>query len=165
LARAAALGLLASGHSFETFGGLAPCLLCLEQVAAYWWAAGIAAAGLAARRLAPGARRWPWVEALLALAFLAAAAIAVQQAGAEWKWWPAPESCSGAATVTAADIARALQGEMGRAPRCDEAPWRLLGLSMAGWDALAAAGLAALSLAATLRRSRARVQGGSAAPD
>jgi disulfide bond formation protein DsbB len=153
-ALAAALALLAIAHAFQTFGRLEPCHLCLEQRTAYWWAAAIALVGLAARRLSPAAGRWPWVEWLLALAFLSAAAIAIQQAGAEWKWWTAPESCSGATTVTAADIARAMQGTMTRAPRCDEAPWRLLGLSMAGWDALAALALAALSVAAALRRRR-----------
>jgi disulfide bond formation protein DsbB len=32
--------------------------------------------------------------------------------------------------------------------RCDEAPWSLFGLSMAGWNALASLGLAALGVLA-----------------
>lgn len=155
VALAASAAMLAAAHAFETFGHLAPCHLCLQQRDAYWTAAGVAAAGLVTGVLAPRLKARPWFAAALALVFLAGGAIAVQQAGAEWKWWPGPASCSGAATVTAADILRGLQGLDGAAPRCDQAAWRLLGLSMAGWNALASAGLAALSAAAAWRGAHA----------
>lgn len=150
----ASLVLLGIAHAFETFGHLEPCHLCLQQRSAYWSAASVALIALLIRRFAPGWKLTPWLLALLALCFLAAAAIAIQQAGAEWKWWSAPEGCSGATTVTAADIARAMMGNMTKAPRCDEAPWRFLGLSMAGWDAVAALGLAGLSALAGARAFR-----------
>ena len=38
--------LLAIAHAFETFGGLAPCLLCLQQRTVYWVAIAVAAVGL-----------------------------------------------------------------------------------------------------------------------
>lgn len=152
-ALAASVLMLAAAHAFETFAGLEPCHLCLQQRDAYWAAIGVALLGLVAGRFMP-AVRGPWFEILLALVFLAGAAVAVQQAGAEWKWWSAPEGCSGATTVTAADILRGLSGKAGRAPRCDEAAGRFLGLSMAGWNALASAGLALFSAAAALRRRR-----------
>jgi disulfide bond formation protein DsbB len=41
-----------------------------------------------------------------------------------------------------------LRGESVRFVRCDEAPWSLFGLSMAGWNALASLGLAALGVLA-----------------
>ena len=150
----ASLSMLAIAHAFETFGGLAPCHLCLQQRTAYWAAAAIAVAGLAAQRGVPALRRWPLFEILLALAFLAGGAIAVQQAGAEWKWWAGPEGCSGVRLVTTADILRGLSGKGGAAPRCDVAAWRFLGLSMAGWNALVSAGLVALSVWAAIRRRR-----------
>jgi len=156
IALAASLILLAIAHAFELFGKLEPCHLCLEQRDAYWSAALVALIGLLSARFAPGWRLTPWIEALLVVIFLAGAVIAVQQAGAEWRFWSAPESCSGATTVTAADIARAMQGNMTKAPRCDEAPWRVLGLSMAGWDAVAFAVLALLSAAAARRSFRSR---------
>src|SRR5512146_1723101 len=148
----ASLAMLAIAHAFETFGGYAPCHLCLQQRDAYWAAAAIALAGLVAHRTVPAFRRWPVFEVLLALAFLAGGAIAVQQAGAEWKWWPGPEGCSGVRLVTTADILRGLAGKGGPAPRCDVAAWRFLGLSMAGWNAVASAGLVGLSLWAAARR-------------
>jgi disulfide bond formation protein DsbB len=56
--------------------------------------------------------------------------------------------------VTTADILRGLSGKGGAAPRCDVAAWRMLGLSMAGWNALVSSGLVALSLWAGFRRRR-----------
>ena len=156
VALVASLALLGVAHGFEIFGKLEPCHLCLEQRDAYWSAALVALIGVIVARFAPGWRLTPALEALLVMIFLAGVAIAVRQAGAEWKLWSAPEGCSGAATVTPADIARAMQGNMTKAPRCDEAPWRFLGLSMAGWDALAFFGLALFSAAAAMRSFRGR---------
>jgi disulfide bond formation protein DsbB len=45
-----------------------------------------------------------------------------------------------------------MKGLMGPAPRCDQAAWRFLGLSMAGWNALASLKLAVLSAWAAIRR-------------
>ena len=41
--------MLAIAHGFETFGGLAPCLLCLKQREVYWVALGLAAVFMVAR--------------------------------------------------------------------------------------------------------------------
>jgi disulfide bond formation protein DsbB len=142
LALAVSAALLATAHGFERFGGFAPCHLCLQQREVYWGAMGVCAVGLAARRFE---RLAPWILAVLALVFLAGAAIAIQQAGAEWKFWSAPQGCSGARAATAADLARLLSNQPMATPRCDEAAWRMFGLSMAGWNALASLGLAAMS--------------------
>ena len=45
----ASAAMLAVAHAFETFGGLEPCHLCLQQRTAYWIAGGVAFAGLAVR--------------------------------------------------------------------------------------------------------------------
>ena len=142
LALAISAAMLATAHAFETFGGFEPCHLCLQQRTAYWAAMGVCMVGIAAARFAT---LRPWILAVLALVFLAGAAIAIQQAGAEWKFWSAPEGCSGARAATAADLARLLSNKPMATPRCDQAAWRMFGLSMAGWNALASLGLAAMS--------------------
>ena len=38
----ASAAMLATAHAFETFGGLAPCQLCLRQREVYWAAAAVA---------------------------------------------------------------------------------------------------------------------------
>jgi disulfide bond formation protein DsbB len=57
--------------------------------------------------------------------------------------------------VGAADLGAFLKGAKYAAPRCDEAAWRMLGLSLAGWNVLVSLGLTAFSLAAALRKERA----------
>jgi len=154
LALTASAAMLAAAHAFETFGHLAPCTLCLYQRDVYWTALPIAAAGLIAGRT-PLARLAPLAGWLLALTFLAGAGIAVWHAGAEWKFWPGPKACSGAGGgVSAAGLAALMQGAKVAAPHCDEASWRFLGLSMAGWNALVSLKLAAWSAVWSVWRMR-----------
>ncbi|HZZ35800.1 MAG TPA: disulfide bond formation protein B [Caulobacteraceae bacterium] len=153
----ASAAMLAIAHAFESFGGLAPCHLCLKQREAYWAACAVAAVGVALAFTPWEARGRRIVSALLALVFLYGAGYAIYHAGAEWKFWPGPQSCSGAATaVSAADLAAVLKGARSSAPpACDQAAWVFLGLSMAGWNALVSLGLAAVSSVAALRRAAA----------
>ena len=138
--------MLATAHAFQTFGGYQPCTLCLRQREVYWAALAVAAAAVAAGAWRPSRGAAAWIGAALALLFLYGAGVAVYHAGAEWKWWPGPAACSssgGAASAAALD--RMLAGARIRPPSCDEAQWRMLGLSMAGWNALVSLGLAGLS--------------------
>jgi len=142
LAFAASAGLLAIVHAAQTFGGLEPCTLCLWQRTVYWIALPVAAVAFAAQRTSITALLAPWIGALLAAVFLVGAGIAAYHAGAEWKWWPGPTTCSGVGgVVNAAGLARLMGGAKIAAPRCDEAAWRGLGLSMAGWNVLVSLGL------------------------
>lgn len=147
----AAAAMLAIAHAFETFGGYAPCMLCLRQREVYWAILGVGLAFMVLVRM-PGGPRWReatcWV---LALGFAAVCGVAVYHAGAEWKLWPGPQSCSGTAKVSAADMAAFLEGAKVRPPSCENAPWLFLGLSMAGWDAVIAFGLMILSGMAAIR--------------
>jgi disulfide bond formation protein DsbB len=146
LAAVASAAMLAAAHAFERFGGLPPCPLCLRQREVYWIALTAALLGLfVLRREADAPRRLPL---LLAIVFLVGAGVAGFHAGVEWKWWEAPASCAGAGPASAAAMEALLRGESVRFVRCDEAPWSLFGLSMAGWNALASLGLAALGVLA-----------------
>jgi disulfide bond formation protein DsbB len=149
-AAAASAILLAVAHGFETFGHMAPCELCLHQREGYWIALGVAVVGIVAsriRRAAPQA-----FTLLLGLIFLGEAALAAFHAGVEWRWWPGPASCTGGhGVVKPSDMMALLKGVKIAVVQCDQAAWRLLGLSMAGWNALVALalGLASLFVAAT----------------
>jgi disulfide bond formation protein DsbB len=153
---AASAAMLAIAHAFQTFGHLAPCHLCLKQREVYWAALAISAMAVAGS-LTPFASPATRIGSLvLALAFAYGAYLAGFHAGAEWKWWPAPATCSSTGQVSVADLKALLMGAAVKAPACDEAPWRLLGLSMAGWNCLASVALAGLSLTAAARPRRAR---------
>ncbi len=154
LALLASAAMLAIAHAFQTFGGLAPCTLCLRQREVYWIALGVSAAGLALGLSPATARLRPLVCAILALIFLYGAGVAAYHAGAEWKWWPGPTACSGGGGASAAALAQLLHGAKIAAPRCDEAAWRMAGLSMAGWNVLASLVFAGFSGAAALAGGR-----------
>lgn len=153
LAAAASLLMLGAAHAFETFGRYPPCELCLQQRDVYWAAlitAGIAIVFASAQGDAPLRRVF---DALLGLVFLGGAWVAAYHAGVEWKWWPGPAVCTGGhGHVSAADMARLISGERMHIVRCDEAAWRLLGVSMAGWNALISFALAIASFGAALGR-------------
>jgi len=149
-AACASAAMLAIAHAFQKFGGLLPCHLCLYQRDVYWLALCVGVAGFLL-----GYVRLGWAgrlaAVLLALIFLGGAAIAGFHAGVEWKWWPGPTSCTGGGAVNAGDLASFLAGAKARPPRCDEAAWVFLGLSMAGWNFLASLALSALSAVAARR--------------
>jgi disulfide bond formation protein DsbB len=151
----ASAAMLAIAHGFQTFGHLAPCHLCLQQRQVYWAAlvpAGLGTVVLFTPFSGPGRRI---AGAVLALIFAYGAYLAGFHAGAEWKWWPAPETCaSTGAHVTLKDLAALMGGASAPPPPCDQAAWRLFGLSMAGYNFLVSLGLTGLSAFSALRGGR-----------
>jgi disulfide bond formation protein DsbB len=147
----ASAAMLAVAHAFETFGGYAPCMLCLRQREVYWVVMGAGVLFMVLVRM-PGGPRWrPWTCWALGAVFLAGCGVAAYHAGAEWKFWPGPQACSGASRVSMADMQAFLGGRTFKPPSCEDAAWRMAGLSMAGWNALVSLGLAVLSGAAAMR--------------
>lgn len=147
-----ALGLLAAAHAFETFGGLPPCELCLTQRAVYWLAAGVAAGGLILLRFTSPEPVARFVCLALTLVFAGEVGVAAYHAGVEWKWWPGPVACTGGHTHVTLDQLKAFAaGHPVSIVRCDRPAFRLLGLSMAGWNTLIALKLTALSFISARR--------------
>lgn len=137
---AVAVAVILAAHAFEVIGGYIPCPLCLQQRYAYY--AAIPGLGLALYLLR--AELKPLALGMLlavSAAFLANAGLGAYQAGAEWKFWDPPQSCAAPATLPTLQLdAKALA----RTPvSCGVASWRLLGLSFAGWNAVASLALAA----------------------
>lgn len=151
LALAASIAMLSNAHAFERFGGFAPCLLCLRQREVYWLAIGVTLAVLALARFTslPFARVG---AAMLSAVFLYGAGLAAYHAGVEWHWWRGPAACASAATGVSASAVLEALGSVQKAPSCDSAPWRLLGLSMAGYNALISLALALVSAGTVLNR-------------
>lgn len=136
--------LLLAAFLFQHWGGMAPCKLCIWQRYPHVIAVAVGALALLSARV-------PFILAGAA-ATLATAAIGLYHVGVEQGWWQGPSTCSAGPVggVSADDLFNQIM----TAPlvRCDEIPWSLFGLSMAGWNALISLGLAALWLAA-LRRA------------
>jgi disulfide bond formation protein DsbB len=122
-----------------------PCPLCLEQRIPYFVAIPLAlVVAVAANRRAPRSVLLAGFAAL-ALALLIGMAIAAYHAGVEWHLWAGPQECSGDP-----DFGRTgsliEQLNTVRVVRCDEAAWRLFGVSLAGYNALISAALAGVAL-------------------
>ena len=82
----------------------------------------------------------------LAIAMLWNAALGAYHAGIEWKFWPGPQDCSGQISRFGSpeDLMKQLQNTA--MIRCDQAAWRFLGLSLAGWNVLVSLGLALVAV-------------------
>lgn len=153
LAAGLAIGLAAilGAWGFQLIGGYVPCELCLQQRLPYYAGLPLMAAGLALSSRAPGAARL--LAAAGGLALLASAAIGGYQAGAEWGFWPGPTDCGGGSgpVTDAGNLLAQLQST--RLVSCTEASLRVLGLSFAGWNVVAAGASGLLALAAARGRS------------
>ena len=145
LALITSIVVLGAAYAFQIFGGLQPCELCHLQREVYFIAIPVAALALAASRFGQLAAFAPWLGAVMALIFAGGMLIAGYHAGVEWHWWPGPEACTGGGRVSAAELSRLLSGGKLKVPQCDQAAWRFLWLSMAGWNTLISAKLAAWS--------------------
>lgn len=156
----ASLAMLLGAHAFEIFGKMAPCPLCLRQRDVYWAAVAMAVAGLVLWQRKPANRYLVALNVMLGLVFVTGAVVATYHAGVEWKFWEGPAGCSGGAITDLENVD--LLGTLGKklaTVSCSEAPWRMLGVSMAGYNALVSAVLAIVSfVAANKTFSNARAQ-------
>jgi disulfide bond formation protein DsbB len=136
---------LASAFASQYIGGLQPCILCLYQRVPYGAVMAISALGLGLSGATPPPRRViVGLAVLCAVAFVINAGIAAYHVGVEQHWWQGTEGCVGAGG--AARTIEELRAQILAAPivRCDEVPWSLFGVSLAGYNVLASLGLAAV---------------------
>jgi disulfide bond formation protein DsbB len=149
LAGGFSLALLLGAFAFQYLGGLAPCEMCIWQ---RWPHAAAILLGLGGGALA--LTRVLHRDMVRVLAWLAMAAIVVSgaigvfHAGVEWKLWAGPSACTGIGFVPGQDDFKPFQ-----VVRCDEAQWRLLGISLAGYNAILSFAAAAVLARLLTRRT------------
>lgn len=155
-AACASAALLAGAHLFERVGGFPPCILCLDQREAHWTALAAAIVGLLfarALKLPLGAAA---AVGALALVYAVSTGLSFYHVGVEYKFWPGPAICAaggGSDGLNIDALSAALNGPTD-APACDDVQWKLLGVSMAGYNMLASAGLFALTAFAAAAETR-----------
>ncbi len=124
---------------------LAPCPLCLEQRLPYHIVIPLSLLMvIAAIVRAPRALLTVGFVAIM-VAMLGSAALGAYHAGVEWRWWPGPTECSGPISDFTAKGPLLDQLRSIHVVRCDEAAWRFLGLSLAGYNVLISLALAAIA--------------------
>ncbi|GHA43297.1 dihydroneopterin aldolase [Amylibacter ulvae] len=143
IATLGSVALLGGALAFQYLGGLPPCKMCIWQRWPHLIAIAFGALALFTRKQ------------LFAIGGLLAAAttsgIGFYHAGVEQKWWEGPTTCT--STSNAGLSSSELLDKIMNAPlvRCDEIPWDLFGISMAGWNGIISLGIV-LIWAAALRR-------------
>ncbi len=125
---------LVGAWGFEYFG-YAPCELCLMQRYAYY---AVIPLSLLFSFLDPKLQRGGLY--FVGLIMLGSMIFGIYHAGVEWKFWQGPTTCTGG-TVTGGlpDLTK-------KAVMCDQPAIRILGLSLAGWNAIVSAVVAWLAL-------------------
>lgn len=127
-------GLLAGAYVAQYGFKLYPCEMCWWQRYPHFAAVAIAAVALLLGRM-PFARV---LVALAALAILTSGVIGGYHAGVEYQWWAGMTSCTSTISMDGGDIMKSIM----EAPlsRCDAAPWKLFGISLAGFNFLLSTG-------------------------
>ena len=145
IAAGGSAALLLGAFGSQYLGGLAPCKLCLWQR----WPHGAAVViGVLAFFVPVPALIW-----LGALAAATTSGIGFYHAGVEQGWWEGPTTCTSGPIGGLSS--EQLMEQIMNAPlvRCDDIPWELFNISMAGWNALISLALALMWVAAARAKS------------
>ena len=141
---------LAGAWYFEIVWQMPPCHLCLEERIPYHVVIPLSLLlAVAVLVRAP--------QKLIAVGFLAimaavlcGAALSAYHAGVEWRWWPGPSDCTGPVTDFTKNGPLLQQLQSVHLIPCDVAAWRLLGISLAGYNTLISLALAVIGGAGLL---------------
>lgn len=133
--------LLGGALGSQYLGGLHPCEMC------YWqrWPHGAAIVLAGVAFVLPSSARL--LTVLAAIAIAVSGAIGVFHAGVELRWWEGLTRCTAGGAISLEDLMNV------PLVRCDQVQWSLLGISMAGWNAIISLGSATL-IALLLVRAR-----------
>jgi disulfide bond formation protein DsbB len=140
---------IAGAFAFQA-AGIAPCELCLKERLPYYAGMALAAATIVVAWRGPGRLAQVGFGAL-ALLFMFSAAFGAYHAGVEWGFWAGPSDCTGALTRASTNADFLNQLATVHVVRCDAVAIRIIGLSLAGWNAIVSVGIAALALAGLVR--------------
>ena len=124
---------LATALAGQYLFNLEPCILCLYERVPWALAALVAAVGLAGWT----EKRYRLPLALCAAIFAAGGALAFYHVGVEQHWWGSFAGCAGRPVggLTLDDLRP--ESLAGGLKPCDRVDWRLFGVSLAGYNAVA----------------------------
>jgi disulfide bond formation protein DsbB len=125
------LATILGAWAFE-YAGYLPCELCLKQRFAYYTVVPLSLIFAVAGQNNPKLLRAGLV--LLGLVMLASCIFGIYHSGVEWKFWQGPTTCTGGG-----DFKGGLPDLTKKAVMCDQPAIRILGLSLAGWNAVISA--------------------------
>jgi len=130
------IGGIGGAWAFQIIADMVPCPLCLQQRWPYYLGLPLAAISLGFLFSSASTAVPRVLLGITALLFLGGAALGAYHSGVEWHWWPGPSDCAAGAGAPESAAGLLRQMERTRVVRCDEAAWRFLGLSFAGYNVL-----------------------------
>ena len=125
--------ILLGAYGFE-YMGYAPCELCLMQRYAYY---AVIPLSLIFSFLNPKSQR-TGLYVIGAIMF-GSMIFGIYHSGVEWKWWQGPTTCTGGG------FGGGLPDLTKKAVMCDQPAIRIIGLSLAGWNAITSAVVSGLA--------------------
>lgn len=139
----AALAVVGTAWLFE-LAGYHPCQLCLWQRIPYYMSGPLLLVfGLIGTTVPTGRKMIRPILVLSGVIFIGSAALGTYHSGVEWGFWPGPTTCGSAGNLIETNVNDLLSSLATiKPPSCTEASARFLGLSFAGWNVIASAGLA-----------------------
>jgi disulfide bond formation protein DsbB len=140
--------LMLGAWCFEYIGGYEPCALCYDQRHIHMTVIALGLVSGIALILRPSLAKFAsWMIFVIAAVLIYSAGFAGWHAGIEYDWWAGPATCTTSGGVPEVDLSCIINGtDCGPIVLCDEAAWTLLGISMAGFNALISAGMAAAAI-------------------
>lgn len=144
------LATIAGAWGSQIFGGLVPCELCLEQRLAYYWGLPVLALMLLFWNRLPRTV-WFIAMAIALLIFVWSTYMAGHHAGVEYGFWPGPTACSGIGVEVSFEDLSNINAT--RVVPCDAIQFEILGVSLAGFNAIISAAIVLmLGVAMWMRR-------------
>lgn len=154
IALVACAAAMATAYAVEFLLHFAPCQMCYWQRYVYYTAGGVALFAIVANWRGAKPQFMSILCLLLGLVFAIGAFISIWHSLVEWKIVPPLDGC---VASRPAAISGNLWEQLSRpiaVASCDKAPFYIIGLSMAGWNAVASLALAAASFFAATRPMR-----------
>ncbi|HEY6023697.1 MAG TPA: disulfide bond formation protein B [Pseudolabrys sp.] len=132
-------------YFFQYVLGYPPCPLCFEQRNAFYVSIPLAALLWLGANYGASRKVMMAGFAVIVAAMLWNTGLSIYHSGVEWKFWPGPTDCSGPINSlgSTGNLLKSLQDI--RIVRCDEAAWRFLGISLAGYDVVVSLFLAVVA--------------------
>ncbi len=132
------------------YAGFTPCELCLKQRWTYYAVMLVSAILVLVPK--PSDQMMRYGLMLLGLIWISSISFGVYHSGVEWRWWPGPSTCTGTGALSDGlpDLTKPVV-------MCDTPALRILGLSLAGWNAVISLGMALVALAGLRRQGSSSV--------
>jgi disulfide bond formation protein DsbB len=153
------VAVLGGAYIFQYGFGYAPCELCYYQRYPYMGTIIASAIGILAQKGLINLDRSLIIYLLLlcAVLFVVNSGIAAYHSGVEYKWWQGPTACTSTVSFSGSAADRLQQLLSAPVIRCDEAPWSLFGISMAGYNFLIASFMAFFAIVSLSRLKKNKV--------